>query len=52
MTRFICTRFSEEVVSIIDRLVERGLYSSRSDVVRTAVREFLGRYLAGDGGVG
>lgn len=34
-------KFSERIIEAIDMLVARGLYPSRSEFIRTAVRELL-----------
>ena len=38
VTQIIQARLPEKQVKIIDKLVERGLYSSRSDFIKYAIR--------------
>lgn len=38
---YISCRMSEEDVKSIDDVVSSGRYMNRSDVIRTAIREFL-----------
>lgn len=39
LTETIPTKFPEQEVRIIDKLIQRGLYISRSDLIREATRE-------------
>jgi len=34
-------RLTEDLIKMVDRLVERGIYSSRSEAVRDAVRKLV-----------
>ncbi|MGQ4870575.1 MAG: ribbon-helix-helix domain-containing protein [Candidatus Thorarchaeota archaeon] len=43
--RLITVKMSELYVDGIDRLVELGLYPSRSEVIRVAIRDLLMREL-------
>jgi len=41
-------RVPEKMVELIDKLVEAGFYSSRSDLIRDAIRKFLMHYYGGE----
>lgn len=41
--RLITVKMPEVYIEALDRLVEMGRYSSRSEAIRTAVRELLSR---------
>jgi Predicted transcriptional regulators containing the CopG/Arc/MetJ DNA-binding domain len=43
--RIVTVKMPEHYLEKIDKLVEEGLYLSRSDFIRIAVREWLGREL-------
>ena len=45
MTKLIHVRLSQELLDAIDRLVKMGLYPSRSEFIRVAIREQLKRDL-------
>ncbi len=47
--RLITVKMSELYVSGVDKLVEMGLYPSRSEVIRVAIRDLLMRELWRDG---
>ena len=49
MTKLIHVRLSQELLDAIDRLVKMGLYPSRSEFIRVAIREQLKRDLGGAG---
>ncbi|MCS7096872.1 MAG: ribbon-helix-helix domain-containing protein [Candidatus Methanomethylicia archaeon] len=43
--KIICIRLHEGYVEIIDELIRAGVYPSRSEFIRTAIREQLKRDL-------
>jgi Arc/MetJ-type ribon-helix-helix transcriptional regulator len=40
-TEILNVRLPEEVLALLDRLVEQGLFNSRSEAVRAFCREYL-----------
>ena len=50
--KLVTVKMPEHYVRGIDELVRAGRYSSRSEVIRIAVREFLKHELFGIGGIG
>ncbi|ASJ00354.1 ribbon-helix-helix domain-containing protein [Thermococcus gorgonarius] len=43
--RIISVQLPQSYINAMDQLVRRGLYPNRSEVIRTAIREFLKREL-------
>lgn len=43
--RIISVQLPQSYINAMDQLVRRGLYPSRSEVIRTAIRELLKREL-------
>ncbi|MDV3103310.1 MULTISPECIES: ribbon-helix-helix domain-containing protein [Thermococcus] len=43
--RIISVQLPQSYINAMDQLVRRGLYPNRSEVIRTALREFLKREL-------
>ncbi len=47
--RLITVKMSDVYISSIDKLVEKGMYPSRSEAIRVAIRDLLRRELWIDG---
>ncbi len=47
--RIVTVKMPESYLEAIDELVKMGRYSSRSEVIRTAIRELLKKELWGNG---
>lgn len=44
-TRTITVKLPDETIAMIDKLVKAGLYTSRSEFIRNAVRELINKEL-------